>query len=656
MTKQELDEKNYGAKDIQVLEGLEPVRKRPGMYIGTTGSKGMHHILWEIVDNSIDEVANKFGDTISIDIFPDNSISVKDNGRGIPVDIHPEKKRPAVELVFTVLHAGGKFNANKYNFSGGLHGVGASVANALSSWLKVEVWRDGKKYTEEFHSPEVNGEIKSGVVKTPLWSEPDKTHSRGTRVTFLPDPRVFGKEKYNFETISRHISELAYLNAGLKISVTEHFDDGTPDRTNAYCYQGGIKDFVLSLTKDKEPIYSEPVYIEKRTDKCQVLLAFQHTNTFIESIFSYVNNIQTTEGGTHETGFKTALTNVLNEFGKSKNLIKDKQGSYKGEDFREGMTAVLSVKMHDVQFEGQTKTRLGNPEAKKMVEDAVTETLKEALGKAKKEVIDGIFEKAAMAAKARESASNAKDVARKMNTMTTSALVGKLAACTGKRPELNELYIVEGDSAGGSAKQGRDRRFQAILPLRGKVLNAEKSNINKLLENEELRTLINALGTGVGNSFDISKLKYNKVIILADADQDGAHIRALLLSFFFRYMRELVVEGHVYIGMPPLYKIEDKSGARYAYDDEELRKMLENAGRGYTLQRYKGLGEMNPEQLWETTLSPQSRTLMRVTVESAAEAESMVILLMGTDSKSRKDYIFENANFNRTDKFKEIKG
>ena len=656
MTKQELDEKNYGAKDIQVLEGLEPVRKRPGMYIGTTGSKGMHHILWEIVDNSIDEVANKFGDTISIDIFPDNSISVKDNGRGIPVDIHPEKKRPAVELVFTVLHAGGKFNADKYNFSGGLHGVGASVANALSSWLKVEVWRDGKKYTEEFHSPEVNGEIKSGVVKTPLWSEPDKTHSRGTRVTFLPDPRVFGKEKYNFETISRHISELAYLNAGLKISVTEHFDDGTLDRTNAYCYQGGIKDFVLSLTKDKEPIYSEPVYIEKRTDKCQVLLAFQHTNTFIESIFSYVNNIQTTEGGTHETGFKTALTNVLNEFGKSKNLIKDKQGSYKGEDFREGMTAVLSVKMHDVQFEGQTKTRLGNPEAKKMVEDAVTETLKEALGKAKKEVIDGIFEKAAMAAKARESASNAKDVARKMNTMTTSALVGKLAACTGKRPELNELYIVEGDSAGGSAKQGRDRRFQAILPLRGKVLNAEKSNINKLLENEELRTLINALGTGVGNSFDISKLKYNKVIILADADQDGAHIRALLLSFFFRYMRELVVEGHVYIGMPPLYKIEDKSGARYAYDDEELRKMLENAGRGYTLQRYKGLGEMNPEQLWETTLSPQSRTLMRVTVESAAEAESMVILLMGTDSKSRKDYIFENANFNRTDKFKEIKG
>lgn len=656
MSKENSAEKEYRAKDIQVLEGLEPVRKRPGMYIGTTGAKGMHHILWEIVDNSIDEVANGYGDTISIDIYPDNSISVKDNGRGIPVDIHPEKKRPAVELVFTVLHAGGKFNAEKYNFSGGLHGVGASVANALSSWLKVEVWRDGKKYTEEFHSPEEGGKVKSGVVKTPLWSEPDRSGERGTRVTFLPDPRVFGKEKFSFETISGHIRELAYLNAGMTISVTAHSGDGTPDQTKSYCYRGGIKDFVLSLNEDKTPVYPEPVYVEKKTAECQVMLAFQHTATFMENIYSFVNNIQTSEGGTHETGFKAALTKVLNDFGRTKNLIKDKQGSYQGEDYREGMTAVLAVKMHDVQFEGQTKTRLGNPEAKKMVEDAVTETLREALSKAKKEVIDGIFEKAAMAAKARESASSAKEVARKMNTMTTSALVGKLAACTGKKPELNELYIVEGDSAGGSAKQGRDRRFQAILPLRGKVLNAEKSNINKLLENEELHTLINALGTGVGKAFDISKLRYNKVIILADADQDGAHIRALLLSFFFRYMRELVVEGHVYIGMPPLYKIEDKKGARYAYDDEELRKMLEDAGRGYTLQRYKGLGEMNPEQLWETTLSPQSRTLMRVTIDSAAEAEQMVILLMGTDSKSRKDYIFANANFNKTDSFKEIKG
>ena len=656
MTKEDLSQKEYRAKDIQVLEGLEPVRKRPGMYIGTTGSKGMHHILWEIVDNSIDEVANGYGDAISIDIYPDNSISVKDNGRGIPVDIHPEKKRPAVELVFTVLHAGGKFNAEKYNFSGGLHGVGASVANALSEWLKVEVWRDGKKYTEEFHSPEVNGKVQSGVVKTPLWSEPDKTGERGTRVTFLPDVRVFGKEKFSFDVISRHIRELAYLNAGMKISVTRHSGDGTPDQKNEYCYAGGIKDFVLSLNEDKKPIYSEPVYVEKKTSECQVILAFQHTAEFFENIYSFVNNIQTSEGGTHETGFKAALTKVLNDFGRSKNIIKEKQPNFEGEDYREGMTAVLSVKMHNVQFEGQTKTRLGNPEAKKMVEDALTETLKDALSKAKKEVIDGIYEKAATAAKARESASKAKEVARKMNAMTGSALVGKLAACTGKKPELNELYIVEGDSAGGSAKQGRDRRFQAILPLRGKVLNAEKSNINKLLENEELHTLINALGTGVGKSFDISKLKYNKVIILADADQDGAHIRALLLSFFFRYMRELVVEGHVYIGMPPLYKIEDKKGARYAYDDEELKKMLPEAGRGYTLQRYKGLGEMNPEQLWETTLSPQSRTLMRVTVDSAAEAEQMVILLMGTDSKSRKDYIFANANFNKTDSFKEIKG
>ncbi len=646
----------YRAKDIQVLEGLEPVRKRPGMYIGTTGSKGMHHILWEIVDNSIDEVANGYGDTIDIDIYPDNSISVKDNGRGIPVDIHPEKKKPAVELVFTVLHAGGKFNAEKYNFSGGLHGVGASVANALSTWLKVEVWRDNKKYTEEFHSPEVDGKILSGVVKTPLWSEPAEKGMKGTRVTFLPDPRVFGNEKYSFETISRHIRELAYLNAGMKISVTRHFDDGTPDMMNRYCYEGGIKDFVISLNEGKQVKYPEPVYVERKTSECQVMLAFQHTDTYVENIFSYVNNIQTSEGGTHETGFKAALTKVLNDFGRSKNIIKEKQANFLGEDYREGMTAVLAVKMHDVQFEGQTKTKLGNPEAKKMVEDALTDVLRDALMKAKKDTIDGIFEKAATAAKARESAAKAKDVARKLNSMTTSALIGKLSGCTGKRAELNELYIVEGDSAGGSAKQGRDRRFQAILPLRGKPLNAEKKRIHDILENDELNTLINALGTGFGKDFDISKLRYGKVIILADADQDGAHIRALLLAFFFRYMRELVLEGHVYIGMPPLYKIADKKGVRYAYDDEELKKMLEDASRGYTLQRYKGLGEMNPEQLWETTLSPESRTLMRVTIESAAEAEQMVTMLMGDDSKSRKDYIFSNANFNKRDNFKDIKG
>ena len=647
---------DYSAKDIVVLEGLDAVRMRPGMYIGTTGAKGMHHILWEILDNSMDEVANGYGDHVLIEIFPDNSAAVTDNGRGIPVDLHPKYNIPAVEMVFTMLHAGGKFSDKKYDFSGGLHGVGASVTNALSSWLTVEVWRDKKKYTEKFHSPLVEGKIKSGVVKEPLKAEPAPNAGTGTRVTFLPDPSVFQNEKFSFETISRHVRELAYLNAGLRITVNKYGSEGEPDQENSFCYEGGLKDFVLSLNEGKQPKYAEPVYVERKSKECQVMLAFQHTDSYTENIFSYVNNIQTSEGGTHETGFKSALTKVLNDFGRSRNIIKEKQANFLGEDYREGMTAVLAVKMHNVQFEGQTKTKLGNPEAKLMVENALSDALKEALSKAKKDVIDGIFEKAATAAKARESAAKAKDVARKLNAMTTSALIGKLSGCTGKKSELNELYIVEGDSAGGSAKQGRDRRFQAILPLRGKPLNAEKKRIHDILENDELSTLINALGTGFGKDFDISKLKYGKVIILADADQDGAHIRALLLAFFFRYMRELVLEGHVYIGMPPLYKIADKKGVRYAYDDKELESMLEEAGRGYTLQRYKGLGEMNPEQLWETTLSPESRTLMRVTIESAAEAEQMVTMLMGDDSKSRKDYIFREANFNKKDNFKDIKG
>ena len=649
-------EHSYEAKDIQVLEGLDAVRTRPGMYIGTTGSKGMHHILWEIVDNGIDEIANGYGDSIEIELYPDNSVSVKDNGRGIPVDIHPKKHIPAVELVFTTLHAGGKFGNGNYSFSGGLHGVGASVTNALSTWLKVEIVRGGQRHTMEFHSPEVDGKIISGALKTPLKSEPAKGRETGTKVTFLPDERVFGNEKYSLDIITRHIRELAFLNGGMKISVTQHFEGGHPDIVHSFCYKGGLSDFVTYLNDGKQAKYKDPIYVEKKTDKFQVMLAMQHTDSYNENTFSYVNNIQTSEGGTHETGFKSALTKVLNDFGRSRNIIKDKQPNFLGEDFREGMTAVLAVKMQNVQFEGQTKTKLGNPEAKPMVENALCDALKDALNSAKRDVIDGIFEKASIAAKARENAAKAKDVARKLNSMTGSALIGKLSGCTGKKPELNELYIVEGDSAGGSAKQGRDRSFQAILPLRGKPLNAEKKRINEVLENEELNTLINALGTGFGKDFDISKLKYHKVVILADADQDGAHIRALLLSFFFRYMRELILEGHVYIGMPPLYKIEDKSGIRYAYDDEELQEILKDVSRKYTLQRYKGLGEMNPEQLWETTLSPEFRTLMRVNIESAAEAEQMVTMLMGDDSKSRKDYIFREANFNKQDTFKDIIG
>ena len=647
---------SYGSKDLEVLEGLDAVRMRPGMYIGTTGNKGMHHILWEIVDNSIDEVANGFGDTINIEIFEDNSISVWDNGRGIPVDIHPKYKVPGVELVFTKLHAGGKFNNKSYGFSGGLHGVGASVTNALSEWLRVDIYKSGVQYTEEFHSYDKGDKVVSGAIKTPLTSAPCDKKLKGTTVTFLPDKRVFGNEKFSFDIINRRIKELAFLNGGIKLSVKDYrvADGKTSYKYKTYQYEGGIKDYVTYLNEDKATLYPTPVYVEKRQDNFIVGLAFQHTDGYQENIFSYVNNIPTTEGGTHETGFKSALTKVLNDFGRSKNIIKDKQANYQGEDFREGMTAVLIVKMQNVQFEGQTKTKLGNPEAKNMVENLLTDALKDYFNKVKKDVTDAIFNKAAVACKARENASKAKEVARRMKGMSNSELVGKLAGCSGRKAELNELFIVEGDSAGGSAKQGRDRSVQAILPLKGKPLNTEKKSKNGIVDNEELMSLINALGTGFDKDFDIKGLKYNKVIILADADQDGAHIRSILLTFFFRYMRQLIIDGHVYIGMPPLYKITEKNVVKYAYDDNELTEILKDCGKNYTLQRYKGLGEMNPEQLWETTLNPATRTLMRVTIEDAATADKLIDTLMGADVEPRKQYIYEYADFNKVDKFKEL--
>ncbi len=646
----------YGSDTIEVLEGLDAVRLRPGMYIGTTGSKGMHHILWEIVDNSIDELANGFGDSVAIEIYEDNSISVWDNGRGIPVDIHKKYKVPGVQLVFTKLHAGGKFNNKNYSFSGGLHGVGAAVTNALSEWLKVEVFKNGTKYTQEYHSFDNGEKIVSGAVKTQLTQEPCDKKLKGTKVTFLPDKRVFGNEKYNFDAISKRIKELAFLNGGIKLSVKDfRVPDGkTQYKYKTYQYEGGIKDFVSYLNDGKTKLYETPVYVEKRQDNFIVALAFQHTNAFNENIFSYVNNIPTTEGGTHETGFKSALTKVLNDYGRAKNLIKDKQANFLGEDFREGMTAVLTVKMQNVQFEGQTKTKLGNPEAKTLVENLLGECLRDYFNKVKKDVVDAIFSKANTACKARESASKAKEVARKIKGMSNSELIGKLANCSGRKPEFNELFIVEGDSAGGSAKQGRDRSIQAILPLKGKPLNTEKKRLSEIVKNEELMSLINALGTGFDKEFDIKGLKYNKIIILADADQDGAHIRSILLTFFFRYMRELIINGHIYIGMPPLYKISEKSGDKYAYDDEELTKILETCGKNYTLQRFKGLGEMNPEQLWETTMNPASRTLMRVTIEDAADADRLISTLMGDDVEPRKQYIYEYADFNKVDKFKEL--
>ena len=649
---------DYGSKDLEVLEGLEPVRERPGMYIGTTGSKGMHHILWEIVDNSIDEISNGYGDTIEIEIFKDNSISVKDNGRGIPVDMHPKYKVPGVYLVFTKLHAGGKFNNKNYGFSGGLHGVGAYVTNALSSWLKVEIWRDGKVYSMDFHSIEdKSGKIHSGVINHELTSKPSEDKkAKGTRVTFLPDSRVFKSEEFDYTAICKRAKDLAFLNAGLKISVTDHRQttESGKSKCKNYCYKGGLSDFVQYLNEGKTIKYQTPIFIEKKQENFYVSLAMQLTDGYSENTFSYVNNIPTSEGGTHEIGFKSALTKALNDFGRQRNIIKEKQENYIGEDFREGLTSVLAIKMQNVQFEGQTKSKLGNPEARTLVENLLTDAIKDYLNnKAKKEVIDAIFEKAAIAQKARLKSAEAKNVARAIKSSTNN-LVGKLANCSGKKPEFNELFIVEGDSAGGSAKSGRDPKIQAILPLRGKPLNTEQRRISDIVANEELVSLINALGTGFDKDFNIQNLKFNKVIILADADQDGGHIRSILLTFFFRYMKELITDGHVYIGMPPLYRIQDKNGTRYAYDDVELKEMLKTAARGYSLNRYKGLGEMNPEQLWETTMNPKKRALMRVTIEDAAEADHLFTTLMGKDAAPRRDYIYEYANFNKQDQFKEL--
>ena len=649
---------NYGARDIEVLKGLDAVRMRPGMYIGTTGVKGMHHILWEIVDNAMDEALNGYGNLIEIEIFPDNSISVIDHGRGVPVDIHPVEKIPAVELVFTTLHAGGKFNNKNYSVSGGLHGVGASVTNALSEWLTVDVFKKGTQYNIKFHSYELpNGDIASGRKLQDLTSKPCDPKLKGTRVTFKPDERVFGQEVFSFDTIAKRIKELAFLNGGVKFSITDHrqLSEGGRPKVKKYCYEGGISDFVLHLNEGKTSLYSQPVYVERKQGNFVVELAFQHTDTYTESVFSYVNDIPTTEGGTHETGFKSALTRALNDFGRAKNIIKEKQQNFNGEDYREGLTAVLALKMQNVQFEGQTKTKLGNPEVKNLVENLLTDAIKDFLNKAKKDVIDAVFDKAKIAAKARESAAKAKSVARNLNSLTSSNLIGKMANCSGRKPELNELFIVEGDSAGGSAKQGRDRSCQAILPLRGKPLNVEKKKLEMILQNEEIKLIINALGTGFGKDFNINNLKYHKVIILADADQDGAHIRAILLTMFFRYMRPLITGGHLYIGMPPLYKVTEKNTVKYAYDDEELKTILANTGRNYTLQRYKGLGEMNPEQLWETTLDPKNRSLMKVDIDDSAEAERLIVTLMGEGAEMRREYIFEYANFNKEETFAEAK-
>ncbi len=643
---------NYNSDMIRILEGLEAVRVRPGMYIGSTGPRGLHHILWEIVDNAIDEAANGHADKIEVVLHKDGSVSVEDNGRGIPTDIHKEAGVSAVQVVFTQLHAGGKFDNKNYSFSGGLHGVGAAVTNALSEWLRVEIYKD-TVYQMEFHSyySEEKKKIISGEPIAPLKNTRKKTDKRGTYVRFKPDAKVFETVVFSQETIVKRLRELAFLNRGLTIKLTDLRDD-EKFFTKTFKYDGGLIDYVLYINEGKTKIYDLPIYAQTEKDGIAVEFAIQHTDGYNESLFSFVNNIPTPEGGTHEIGFKSAVTRVLNDFAKSNNLIKEKDLALQGEDFREGMTAIVSIKMKNVEFDGQTKTKLGNPEAKMAVESATIEELDRLIkNKKNKALFEGMIKKALGAAKARNAARKAKEIERAKGAADSAKLVGKLAACSSRKAELNEVFIVEGDSAGGSAKQGRDRLHQAILPLRGKPLNVEKRRLEEVLKNDEFRMIITAIGTGIGSDFNISNLNYHKVIILSDADQDGAHIRAILLTFFFRYMKQLIQEGHVYIGMPPLYKVYKKDMTVYAYDDTQLQQAIDKVGRGYQIQRYKGLGEMNPDQLWDTTMDPQKRVLMQVTIEDAAQAEKLITTLMGDDLEGRKSYIAEHADFNKEDTF-----
>ncbi len=662
----------YDAGNIQVLEGLEAVRVRPGMYIGSTDSRGLHHMLWEIVDNAVDEAMGGFANQVDVTLYDDGSVGVKDNGRGLPVDKHPTLGVSGVEVVYTKLHAGGKFNNENYAYSGGLHGVGGSVVNALSKWMTVDVYRDFKHYRMRFESSfdEKKGKFVSGHPVTELQTI-GNTRDRGSEIRFLPDKDVFDTTRFNEETIMRRLRELAYLNKGLTITFLderaskksidfggdedEREEDKPDSGRQVFRYEGGISDYVKYLNADKTPSFEEPIYLEGSRDGTIFRFAFQYNDGYSESIFSYVNNIPTGEGGSHETGFRAAYTKVMNDFARRLGLLKDKDANLGGEDYREGITAVLVAMVKNPQFEGQTKGKLGNGEVRPIVESIVTQLLTAYFEDLKhQELAQKLIERAIRAAQVREAARKVRDTAHTADKLEAAPLVGKLSSCSGRKPELNELFIVEGDSAGGSAKQGRDRRFQAILPLRGKPLNVQKKRLDQVLGNEEFRSIITALGTNIGEKFTLSALKYHKVIILSDADQDGAHIRAILLTFFYRYMRELVMGGHVYIGMPPLYKVQRGNKVQYAYDDAELKKLTKGASKGYTLQRYKGLGEMNPEQLWATTMDPEQRKLMRVSIEDAAQAERLVTILMGDKVEPRREYISQYANFNREDSFTAI--
>ncbi|TWK88497.1 hypothetical protein CHCC20333_3045 [Bacillus paralicheniformis] len=626
---------NYDENQIQVLEGLEAVRKRPGMYIGSTSGKGLHHLVWEIVDNSIDEALAGYCTEINVEIEKDNSITVKDNGRGIPVGIHEKMGRPAVEVIMTVLHAGGKFDGSGYKVSGGLHGVGASVVNALSTELDVTVYRDGKVHYQEFER---------GVPKADLKVIGD-TEVTGTTTHFKPDPEIFTETtEYDYDTLATRVRELAFLTKGVKITIEDKREG--KERKNEYCYEGGIKSYVEHLNRSREVVHEEPVYIEGSKDGITVEVALQYNDSYTSNIYSFANNIHTYEGGTHEAGFKTGLTRVINDYARRNGVFKESDPNLSGEDVREGLTAIISIKHPDPQFEGQTKTKLGNSEARTITDALFSEALEKFLlenpDSAKK-----IVEKGVMAARARMAAKKARELTRRKSALEVSNLPGKLADCSSKDPTISELYIVEGDSAGGSAKQGRDRHFQAILPLRGKILNVEKARLDKILSNNEVRSMITALGTGIGEDFNLEKARYHKVVIMTDADVDGAHIRTLLLTFFYRYMRQIIEQGYVYIAQPPLYKIQQGKRVEYAYNDQQLEEILKELPQNPKpgLQRYKGLGEMNATQLWETTMDPETRTLLQVTLKDAIDADETFEMLMGDKVEPRRNFIEENARY-----------
>ncbi|MBQ8685258.1 MAG: DNA gyrase subunit B [Clostridia bacterium] len=714
MAKEQKVEKKdeYNAGHLEVLEGLDAVRMRPGMYIGSTGVKGLHHILWEIVDNAIDEAANGYANKVKVILHEDGSASVEDNGRGIPTDIHPKEKVSGVQLVFTKLHAGGKFGQGNYEYSGGLHGVGASVTNALSEWLTVEVYRNKRIYKMGFHSHLGTGKNKNKIISGdpdgPLEDTGVRTNRQGSYIRFKPDGRVFSETKFDLDTVEERLKRLAFLNRGVEITIiderismaearrtrmilgadeeAENGDGEVVETEEAleqreaaesepqqslfaavdevalesepyravFKFDGGISDYVKDLTEGKRKLYAQPIYYKAVKNDIQVEFAILHTGDYTESVFSFVNNIPTPEGGYHEMGFRSGLTRVLNEYARSNGFLKDKDPNFQGNDFSEGLSVVVSIKMANVQFEGQTKTKLGNTEARPAVEATVIEgfnAFKNVRGY--KKTMEEIIKKAQGAAKSRIAEKTARDAVREKKNIDGLNLVGKLAACSGRKPELNEMFIVEGDSAGGTAKQARVRQYQSILPLRGKPLNVEKKKLAQILENEEIRTMISAIGAGIDPEFNLDKINYHKVIILSDADQDGMHIRCILLTFFFRYMRPLVNAGHVYIGMPPLYKVYKGDKVEYAYDDKELNEKIEKIGKGYQLQRYKGLGEMSAEQLWETTMNPLTRNLTQVTVEDAAKAERMITTLMGDKVEGRKEFLAKYANFNKRDTFME---